>query len=267
MNQAPRLSCLVIAHNEEARLADCLASLAFADEVLVVLDRCTDASKAIAERAGARTLEGAWEIEGDRRNDGIAACTGDWLLEVDADERVPQALAAEVRRTITETAFDYHLIRVNNYVGDRLVRHGWGASFGRQMYPGLFRKGAKHWGRQRVHPTLTFAEGTRKGPPLETPVTHYGFTGIGDLIAKLNGYSDRRAADLRESGNIGSAADNYRRLVSRFWKCFVSRKGFREGGIGFVIAICGALYPILSHLKAKHDCPVKARARPQRTSG
>ena len=253
MTQPPRLSCLVVAHNEEARLPDCLASLAFADEVLVVLDRCTDGSKTIAEAAAARTLEGAWAVEGDRRNDGIAACTGDWVLEVDADERVPDALAREVRRTIAESAFDVHLVRVDNYVGDRLVRNGWGASFGRRMHPGLFRKGTKTWGRQRVHPALTFAPDARKGPALETPVTHYGFAGIGDLIAKLNAYSDRRAADLRDAGELGSAADNYRRVVSRFWKCFVSRRGYKEGGVGFVIALCGALYPILSYLKAKYD--------------
>lgn len=253
MTKPPRLSCLVVAHNEQARLPDCLASLTFTDELVVVLDRCTDASKTIAERFGARIVEGAWEVEGDRRNDGIAACTGDWVLEVDADERVPEALAREVRRTIADSAHDVHLIRVDNYVGDRLVRHGWGASFGRRMHPGLFRTGIKTWGRQRVHPSLSFAAGARKGPPLDVPVTHYGFAGISDLIAKLNGYSDRRAADLRAAGELGGAADNYRRLVSRFCKCFVARKGYKEGGIGFVIAVCGALYPILSHLKAKYD--------------
>ena len=255
MSRTPRLSCLVVAHDEEARLPDCLASLAFADEVMVVLDRCTDGSKAIAERAGARTLEGAWEVEGDRRNTGIAVCTGDWILEVDADERVPDALAQEIRRTIDGSAFDFHLIRIDNYVGDRLVRGGWGASFGRRMHPGLFRKGVKAWGRQRVHPSLIFVEGASKGPTLDVPMIHYGFDGISDMIGRLNRYSDRHAADLRDSGDIGTAIDNYRRIVSRFWKCFVSRKGYREGGIGFVIAVCGALYPILSYLKAKYDRP------------
>ncbi|MCS6853800.1 MAG: glycosyltransferase, partial [Elioraea sp.] len=86
---APRLSALVVARNEEARLGDCLASLRFADEIVVVLDRTTDRSADIARGVGARVLEGAWEIEGDRRNAGLAACTGDWILEIDADERVP----------------------------------------------------------------------------------------------------------------------------------------------------------------------------------
>jgi glycosyltransferase involved in cell wall biosynthesis len=253
MTQSQRLSCLVVAHNEEADLPDCLACLAFADEVLVVLDRCTDRSKEIAQAAGATLLEGAWPVQGDRRNDGIRACTGDWILEVDADERVPEALGREVRATVENSRFDYHRVPVDNYVGDRLVRNGWGASFGRRSHPGLFRRDTKTWGRQRVHPALIFKPGAKEGPPLAAPIAHYGFAGISDLIHRLNRYSDRHAADLRDSGDVGSAPDNYRRIVSRFWKCFVSRRGYREGGIGFVIAVCGALYPILSHLKAKYD--------------
>ena len=96
----PRLSALIVARNEEARLPDCLASVAFADEVVVVLDRSTDESAAIAAVAGAVIIEGAWELEGDRRNAGLAACTGDWVLEVDADERVNAPLAAAIRATI-----------------------------------------------------------------------------------------------------------------------------------------------------------------------
>ncbi|MCX7355976.1 MAG: glycosyltransferase [Alphaproteobacteria bacterium] len=94
---SPRLSALVVARNEEAQLAQCLEPLRFADEIVVVLDRSTDGSRAIAEQFGARVLEGAWEIEGPRRNSGIALCTGDWILEVDADERVTAELSASIR--------------------------------------------------------------------------------------------------------------------------------------------------------------------------
>jgi glycosyltransferase involved in cell wall biosynthesis len=243
----------VVAHDEEAQLPACLTSLAFADEVMVVLDRCTDRSREIALAAGARILEGAWPVEGDRRNAGFAACTGDWILEVDADERVPEALADEIRETVLDSSADYHLVPVDNYVGTRLVRYGWGASFGRSAHPALSRKGVKTWGRQRVHPSLTFTPGARAGAWLEVPLVHYGFSSIADLISRLNSYSDRRAADLRDSGELGAALPNYRRIVSRFWRCFVTRKGYKEGGIGFLIAVCGALYPLLSHLKATYD--------------
>ena len=159
------LTALVVVYNEEKRLPSCLANLRFADEVVVVLDKCTDGSRQIALDFGARIVEGHWEREGDRRNTGIAACSSDWVLEVDADEHVPPALAEEVRRVIAATSFDWHEIPVDNFIGARLVRHGWGASYGKAAYPGLFRKTAKTWGNDRVHPSLVWRG--RKGPMLE----------------------------------------------------------------------------------------------------
>ena len=88
------LSALVVAHNEERQLADCLETLRFADELVVVLDNCSDGSKAIAARYTGRLIEGEWANEGARRNAGIDACAGPWILEIDADERVPAPLAA-----------------------------------------------------------------------------------------------------------------------------------------------------------------------------
>src|SRR5215469_14491133 len=87
--KSPSLAAVVIARNEEAQLGACLDSVAFADEVVVVLDRSTDGSAAIARARGARVIEGAWELEGLRRNVGLDACHSDWIIEVDADERVP----------------------------------------------------------------------------------------------------------------------------------------------------------------------------------
>ena len=249
MSTKPALSALIVAHNEAGQLAQCLERLGFADEIVVVLDRCTDGSRAIAARFTRHLVEGAWELEGERRNAGIATCNGTWILEVDADERVSEMLAAEISRTIAASSFDWHEIPVDNYVGDRLVRWGWGASFGRSAYPGLFRKGAKSWGRQRVHPALTFTG--RKGPTLTSRLDHYVDRNLSDMLQRLDRYTTARARDLRESGDIGSYAANLRRIVSRFWKCYVSRRGYREGPYGFVIALCAGLYPILSYLKAR----------------
>jgi glycosyltransferase involved in cell wall biosynthesis len=246
---APLLSALVVAHNEEAQLADCLSCLAFADEIVVVLDRCTDRSADIARRFTDRIVEGAWEREGKRRNTGIAACRGRWVLEIDADERVGAALAAEIQAVVANSAADWHLIPVDNYIGDHLVRHGWGASFGRSAHAGLFRRGAKHWGDGRVHPavTLTGVAGHRLGSRL----VHRVDRNISDMLRRLDRYTSARAQDLRDSGEIGGLGRNLRRIFSRFWKCYVGRRGYREGAWGFLIALCAALYPILSYLKAR----------------
>ena len=244
----PRLSALVVAHNEAAQLADCLKPLAFADELVVVLDRCTDASRDIAAAHGAKLVEGAWPLEGDRRNTGLDACSGDWILEVDADERVPAALGPEIRATIAKAPPGHFLIPFDNYIGDRLVRYGWGASWGVSAAPRLSAKGCKRWGNQRIHPKLDL-----KGPQgrLKTPITHLVDRDISDMLRRLDRYTTARAQDLRESGEIGSLGHNLRRMFSRFWKCYVARRGYREGAWGVLIALMAALYPILSHLKAR----------------
>ena len=126
----PVLSVLVVVHNEEAQLADCLEALDFADELVVVLDKCTDGSKAVAERFNATLVEGAWEIEGHRRNEGLDACHGAWILEVDADERANPELGVEIRAAIDGLSDGYFLLPFDNYIGARLVRHGWGGSWG-----------------------------------------------------------------------------------------------------------------------------------------
>lgn len=246
---APRLSALVVAHNEAHQLADCLAALAFADEIVVVLDRCTDGSKAIAERMAQKIVEGAWEIEGPRRNAGIAACGGDWILEVDADERVPPALAAEIRAVAADAAGPAHyLIPFDNYIGKRLVRHGWGGSWGVSATTRLFSRGAKRWGDQRIHPAVAL-EGEKRW--LETPMIHYVDANIADMLRRLDRYTTQRARDMRAAGSKETFGRNLRRLFTRFFKCYVRRKGYKEGYWGFLIALMAALWPMLAWLKFK----------------
>jgi glycosyltransferase involved in cell wall biosynthesis len=251
VNTAPssiRLSALVVAHNEETQLADCLDTLRFADEIVVVLDKCTDRSKEIAARYTDRLVEGSWDIEGDRRNTGIAACRGAWIVEVDADERVTPPLAEEIRAIAGTDRDGYFLIPFDNYIGETRVRYGWGASWGVSAAPRLCRAGAKQWGSQRIHPALTL-----RGPEgrLENRMIHYVDRNISDMIRRLDRYTTARATDLRASGDIGRFSSNVRRIFSRFYKCYIGRKGYREGPYGFLIALFAGLYPILSYLKAR----------------
>jgi glycosyltransferase involved in cell wall biosynthesis len=245
----PLLSAVVVVHDEEAQLAECLKTLGFVDELIVVLDRCTDRSKEIARSFTSHLVEGAWEREGPRRHAGIDACHGAWVLEVDADERVTPALADEIRRTAERSTVSWHLIPVDNYIGDRLVRHGWGASFGKGAFAGFYRNGAKRWGDGRVHPQVTLSGS--QGPTLKAHLVHLVDRNISDMLRRLDRYTTARAKDLRESGHIGSYRRNVRRIFSRFWKCYVARRGYREGPYGFLIALCAGLYPILSYLKAR----------------
>jgi len=249
-SESPKLSTLTVAHNEEHNLKACLDALAFADERVVVLDRCTDKSRAVAEAAGADTIiEGAWPIEGDRRNAGIDVCKGNWILEVDADERVPQALAREISAVTASSPPGYYLIQFDNYVGDTRVRYGWGAYIGASAAPRLFARGSKRWGRQRVHPSLEM--GPRLGM-LDTRVDHLVDENISDMLARFDRYTTANARDLISSGKAQQETlrRNIRRIPSRFYKAYVRRKGYREGGYGFLVGVLAGLYPIVSWLKA-----------------
>ena len=122
-----KLSLLIVAHNEEQQIADCIKSAAFADEIVVLLDRSTDETGSIAEALGARLLKGAWPDEGERRSAGIDGCSGDWIFELDGDERVTPELAGEITKMLPTTSADYGVIPFRNYVGGRYVQYGWGA--------------------------------------------------------------------------------------------------------------------------------------------
>ena len=132
-----------------------------------------------------------------------------------------------------------------------MVRHGWGAYFGKSAYPGLFRNGVKKWGRQRVHPELTWTGS--KGPMLNGRVKHFVDRNISDMIRRLDSYTSARARDIREQNEQGSYLQNIRRIFSRFIKCYIGRKGYKEGGYGLLIALLAALYPIISYIKARNE--------------
>jgi glycosyltransferase involved in cell wall biosynthesis len=245
------ISALVVAHNEGHRLASCLSCLDFADEIVVVLDRCTDNSAEIAAAFKARIIEGAWPLEGERRQVGLGNCHYEWVIEVDADEHVPQALAVQLLELSQGTAYSYFPVRINNYVGSHLVNHGWGAHFGTNQTVRFYKKRAKTWGNERVHPAVTF-QGIQ-GPCLEPGFDHYVDDNISDMIHRFDRYTQSRAEDLRAKGIPETLGHNLRRIFSRFFKCYVLRKGYKEGKYGLLIAILAGLYPLISYIKATLD--------------
>ena len=253
-----KLSALVCAHNEEARLADCLRRLAFCDEIVVVADRCTDRTQEIARQFGAVVVPGIFPLEGQRKAVGVNACSGDWIFEIDADEHVDPALACEVRATVErDPACAYFQVPLDNFIGETMVRHGWGGSFGTSSVARLYRAGVKHWKPQRVHPGVTF-DGVCGGA-LSNRLRHHVDQDIGDMIDRLNRYTALRALDLADAGQPGTLWDNVFRGFRRFHKCYVTRKGSTEGGLGFLISLMAGLYPVLSHLRAKEVLEARSR--------
>jgi glycosyltransferase involved in cell wall biosynthesis len=243
----PTLTALCVVHNGEADLPDCLESVRFADEIVVVLDRCTDGSKAIAARFGARILEGAWPIEGPRRNAGLAVCTSDYTLEIDADERVTPALAAEIRSALDQRPAGGVFIPFDNRIGGKAIAHGWGAYNGVGGKRCLFPSHTKSWGDERLHPPVKQLPEVMK---LRAAMIHHVYRDLPHMYARLLRYSQLAAEDMVDRNAIPRPTKTLRRFFSRFWKSYVSRQGRREGFYGVALALYSALYPALSHLMA-----------------
>ena len=248
-----KLSALVIARNEEKKLKSCLERLLFADEIIVVLDRTKDNSKAvIGQFKKAKIVEGSWEIEGIRRNYGLSLCKGDWILEVDADEHISKELFLEIREKINNAKPGYFLIPFDNYIGKRKVKYGWGASWGVSAAPRLSFKGCKIWNeKQRIHPSIIL-KGKRNW--IKNSISHYVDQDINDMIKRLIYYTDQKAKDLKYSRErIPPFWIVIRKGITRFFKCFISRKGYKEGKIGFLIATMAFLYIVISYMKASSE--------------
>ena len=249
-----KLSAVLCVHNEERRLGRCLAALGFADEIVLVLDRCTDRTRQIGEAYGAVMVTGVFPLEGPRRAAGMAAARGDWILEVDADEIVSPELAAEVLAGLDDESCVYRKVPIDNYVGERVLRHGWGGSFGTTLAARLYRRGCKRWGGERVHPKVTF-DGPQ-GPNLKGAIRHQFGETVTDVIRRLDRYTELRSQDMREHGGKIGVADNARRGLQRFLKCYFKRGGWKDGGWGLLISLMAGLYPLLSALRAELERPM-----------
>jgi len=255
-----KLSALVCAQNDEARLADCLRRLDFCDEIVVVADRCIDRSAEIARQFGARVIDGIFPLESQRKAAGVGACLGEWVLEIEPDEHVDAKLAYEIRAAIHgRPGGDWFDVPLANYVGDTLVRRGWGAGLGEVMAPRLFRRSMKRWKAGRVAPDVVL-EGRYAGA-IETPISRWADADVGQLMGRLNRQTALRALDLADADTGGKLLADVVRGLRQFWSSYVWRQGLREGELGLAISLMAGLDAVLSGIRAREILRTRAVAQ------
>ena len=250
-NKKIKLSALIVAKNEEKNLKECLSCLSKIDEIILILDNTSDNSKKIANQFNCIIYEGDWESEGERRNLGIKKCSYNWILEIDADERASEMLIKEAKNKISlleSNSEGYYLIPFDNYIGKKRVRYGWGASWGVSAKPCLFHKNSKIWGNQIIHPEVSLG---KKIGLLDSRIKHYVDENISDMIIRLDRYTSAKAKEIRNSNKkLPPLWITIRRSLTRFYKCYIVRKGYKEKGWGFLNATFASLYVLISYIKA-----------------
>lgn len=238
------LSVVVLAKNEQERIADCLRSVGWADERLVVDDESSDETVRIAESLGARVLKRKMDIEGSHRNWAHAQARHEWVLSLDADERVTPGLAAEIAGLLRDgTPYDLYAIPRRNFLGNRWIRHG-------GWYPSaqvkLFRKSVFRWEETTVHPRA-FAEGPCG--TLRHDLIHLSYRDADDFIRKLDRQTTLEAEKWLQDGRRIGLGKALWRTVDRFLRSYLLKQGFREGRLGFFIARMAGRYQWTSFRK------------------
>jgi glycosyltransferase involved in cell wall biosynthesis len=241
-----RLSVAVITLNEEERLRACLESVVWADEIVVVDAGSSDKTAAIAREFTDRVLFHAWTGYGAQKNFALAQCAGDWVLSLDADERVPESLRAEIGETLARAPAEvgFYLPRRNVFRG-RWMRHG-------GLYPDwqlrLFRRGRGAFLERAVHESARVDGPTGR---LREALVHESYRSLGDAVLRLNRYSDLAAAELAAAGRGGSLPDLLLRPTWRFLRMYLVGAGFLDGWRGFALAALYAHYVFLRAAKAR----------------
>jgi glycosyltransferase involved in cell wall biosynthesis len=240
----PKLSVTVITRDEASQISAALDSVAWADELIVVDSESTDGTAALARRYTDRVVVRAWPGYVDQKNYAASLASHDWILSLDADERVTPELAKELRALLgaSPACAAYRMPRVAWHLGRWIRRTDWYPD--RQLR--LYDRRAARWTGQYVHEGLS-VDG-RIGD-LAHELQHYPFRDVADHLDVINKYTTYAARQLHESGRRTGLAGLAVRPPLAFLRNYVAKGGMLEGGPGLVISAMNAYYVFLKFAK------------------
>jgi glycosyltransferase involved in cell wall biosynthesis len=248
----PRLSAIVITKDEAANIADCLDSLSFCNERIVVDSGSTDATISIAKGKGAQVRFREWSGFGPQKNFALSLAQGDWVLSIDADEWVSPELAAAIKAAIADGSADgYEFPRLSSFCGRTMRHSGW--------YPDyvlrLFRRGKARFDDVVVHERV-ICDGPVKR--LASPLLHAPVHRLEDALSRIDRYSTASAEALVASKRKVSFFTGLSHGLGSFLRAYVLKAGFLDGAEGFLLAVANAEGSYYRYMKAwlatrRHD--------------
>lgn len=245
------LSVCLLARDEEAELARCLAAVAWADEIVVVVDdRSRDGTESVARRLATRVERKPYAGDVLQKRYCMNLARNDWVLILDPDEVVPPELATSIRSSLASSAqlespatpVAYRLNRVTYHLG-RWIRHG---DFFPDWKLRLFRRSRARFEGQDPHGRVEV-----DGPVgvLEGELHHYSYRDLADQVARIQFFSDQAAQARVDQGLPFRLSDLVLRPPGRFLRSYLLKQGFRDGLPGFVISVASAFYVFLKYAK------------------
>ena len=241
------VSVCVVAFEEEDRLPGCLASVPFAEEIVVVDSHSTDRTREVALQRGARVIERDWPGHVEQKEFAIRAASNDWVLCLDADERVSEALRGEIEEVLASAparAAGYSMPRLTNYLG-RWIRHG-------GFYPDrkvrLFDRRRGRWGGTDPHDRVEV-----EGPVerLSGELLHFPYRDLEEHLRTIERYTDIMALELARRGVRARPWDPPLHGAARFLRFYLLKRGFLDGREGLILARLAARYGYRKYAKLR----------------
>ena len=251
------LSVIVIAKNEEHNIVDCLELVSWAKEIVVVDGGSDDKTVELARRFSQKVFIKPWEGYAEAKNFALQQCSGDWILWLDADERVTKELSEEIKDILGQEVtgiVGFEISRKAFFLG-RWIRHcGW--------YPGyvlrLFRRGSGRWVDKRVHEHLEIEGDTRR---LNSDLLHYTDPNLWHYLEKFNRYTTLAAEELTARNEPFSLSQLILRPMWLFVKMYFLKLGFLDGVQGFILCVLSSCYVFTKYAKLWELSTSKIRSK------
>ena len=240
------LSVVIITHNEEINLGDCLESIRYiADEIVVIDSNSSDQTQVIAKEFGAVVqITDDWPGFGVQKNRAVSLAKNDWILSIDADERVTPELAKEIRDLLeAEPRYQaYKIPRLSWYCG-RFIKHsGWHPDYVLR----LFNRQSARFSEDLVHERVLYGGEVHR---LDNSLLHYSFQNFSQVLSKIDRYSSASAEQLYLRGKKSSLVKAVGHGLWAFIRTYFFRAGFLDGSHGFALAVSNAEGAYYRYLK------------------
>jgi glycosyltransferase involved in cell wall biosynthesis len=251
----PGVTVTIITRNESTHIAAALRSVAWADERVVVDAESTDDTLAIAQRLADRVVVRHWTGYAAQKNYAATLATHDWILSLDADERVTPALAGEVRAAVAAPAHrGYRVPRVTWHLGRWIRSTDWYPDWQLRLYD----RRAGQWQERRVHESVAVSGTVGR---LRGEIQHYAYRDLSHHLATIDRYTTLAAQDLAEAGRRTGAAAIAGHTCAAFLRNYALKGGFRDGVPGLLISLMNTHYVFLKLAKLWELQARRTRAR------
>ncbi len=237
-----RLSAIVITRNEIRNISDCIQALSFADEIIVLDNASTDGTPDAARRLGAQVFETEdWPGFGMQKNRALELANGEWVLSIDADERVSPSLAREITEVIEQSRMlnqrvVFAIPRLTQFCGVWIKHCGWTPDY----VVRLFKRGEARFSNDLVHEKVIMSQSDTKIVRLQHPLLHFSYRTPASYWEKLQRYSHDWAIDQQTKGRKTSILRAALSGAAAFVRSYFFRLGFLDGAMGFVVCVLQA---------------------------